>query len=207
MSSAVTWIDRLQAVRPGRARCVIRGDLEDKVGVDGPGFHYFSNLARMSTVRMSALRPGRNIPRPGKVGHRVISTCDVSNAFLQSEPFPREDRRFLKIRSPIDGSVTYWRHRIPLYGSCSAPARWEATFSTWLTTPESAGGPGFVRGDNEPSVHYHRGRDLLMVLYTDFVTSSSTATVRTSTGTTVCCGLAFVLRSRSGSHPGHPLIT
>jgi len=150
-----------------KARCVIRGDLEDKVAVDGPGFHYFSNVARMSTVRMSALRPGRNIPRPGKVGHRVISTCDVSNAFLQSDPFPREDRRFLKIRSPIDGSVTYWRHRIPLYGSCSAPARWEATFSTWLTTPESAGGPGFVRGDNEPSVYYHRGRDLLMVLYTD----------------------------------------
>ena len=150
-----------------KARCVIRGDLEDKVAVDGPGFHYFSNVARMSTVRMSALRPGRNIPRPGKVGHRVISTCDVSNAFLQSDPFPREDRRFLKIRSPLDGSVTYWRHRIPLYGSCSAPARWEATFSTWLTTPESAGGPGFVRGDNEPSVYYHRGRDLLMVLYTD----------------------------------------
>ena len=150
-----------------KARCVIRGDLEDKVAVDGPGFHYFSNVARMSTVRMSALRPGRNVPRPGKVGHRVVSTCDVSNAFLQSDPFPREDRRFLKIRSPIDGSVTYWRHRIPLYGSCSAPARWETTFSTWLTTPESAGGPGFVRGDNEPSVYYHRGRDLLMVLYTD----------------------------------------
>ena len=150
-----------------KARCVIRGDLEDKVPVDGPGFHYFSNVARMSTVRMSALRPGRNVPRPGKVGHRLVSTCDVSNAFLQSDPFPREDRRFLKIRSPIDGSVTYWRHRIPLYGSCSAPARWETTFSTWLTTPESAGGPGFVRGDNEPSVYYHRGRDLLMVLYTD----------------------------------------
>ena len=150
-----------------KARCVIRGDLEDKVAVDGPGFHYFSNVARMSTVRMSALRPGRNVPRPGKVGHRLVSTCDVSNAFLQSDPFPREDRRFLKIRSPIDGSVTYWRHRIPLYGSCSAPARWETTFSTWLTTPESAGGPGFVRGDNEPSVYYHRGRDLLMVLYTD----------------------------------------
>ncbi len=31
----------------------------------------------------------------------------------------------------------------------------------------SAGGPGFVRGDNEPSVYYHRGRDLLMVVYTD----------------------------------------
>jgi hypothetical protein len=150
-----------------KARCVIRGDLEDKEAVDGPGFHYFSNVARMSTVRMSALRPGRNIPCPGKVGHRVVSTCDVSNAFLQSDPFPREDRRFLKIKSPIDGSVTYWRHRIPLYGSCSAPARWESTFATWLTTPEAAGGPGFVRGDNEPSVYYHRGRDLLMVLYTD----------------------------------------
>ena len=79
-----------------------------------------------------------------------VSTA-ISNAFLQTTPFPDTDRRFLMIRSPIDGTVTYYRQLISVYGSCSAPARWETTFSTWLTSPESAGGPGLVRGMNEPS--------------------------------------------------------
>ncbi len=69
------------------------------------------------------------------------------------------------IRSPIDGTVTYYRQLISVYGSCSASARWETTFSSWLCSPdsESEGGPGFVRGMNEPSAYYHPGRDLLMV--------------------------------------------
>jgi len=46
-----------------KARCVIRGDLEDKVALDGSDFSYFSNVSRMSTVRLSALRPGRNLPQ------------------------------------------------------------------------------------------------------------------------------------------------
>ena len=150
-----------------KCRVVTRGDLEDKVALDGPDFHYYSNVSRMSTVRCAALRAGRDTPRPGRAGGRIISSCDVSNAFLQTTPFPDTDRRFLMIRSPIDGTVTYYRQLISVYGSCSAPARWETTFSTWLTSPESAGGPGLVRGMNEPSAYYHPGRDLLMVLYTD----------------------------------------
>ena len=150
-----------------KARCVIRGDLEDKVALDGSDFSYFSNVSRMSTVRLSALRPGRNLPQAGRTGHRLISTCDVANAFLQSTPFPESDRRFLSIKSPIDKQVRYYRQLVPIYGSCSAPVRWETTFSTWLTTPESEGGPGFQRGENEPSCYWHPRRDLLMVLYVD----------------------------------------
>ncbi len=75
--------------------------LEDKEAVDGPGlnggFHYFSNVARMSIVRMSesAVRPGRNVPRPraGKVGHRFVSPCDVSSAFCRATR-SRVTRRF-----------------------------------------------------------------------------------------------------------------
>ena len=150
-----------------KARCVLRGDLEDKVTLDGVDFSYFSNVSRLSTVRLSALRPGRHIPRPGRSGARVISTCDVANAFLQSDPFPASERRFLSIKDPVDKQVRYYRQLVPLYGSCSAPVRWENTFSSWLTTPESDGGPGFQRGDNEPSVYWHPRRDLLMVLYVD----------------------------------------
>ena len=150
-----------------KARCVIRGDLEDKVALDGADFSYFSNVSRLSTVRLSAMRPGRNIPKQDRVGSRRVSTCDISNAYLQSDPFPASERRYLSIRSPIDGQTRYYRQLVPIYGSCSAPVRWETTFSTWLTTPEHEGGPGFQRGDNEPSCYWHPHRDLLMVLYVD----------------------------------------
>ncbi len=133
--------------------------------LDGADFSYFSNVSRLSTVRLSAMRPGRHVPRPGRSGLRVVSTCDVANAFLQSDPFPKSERRFLSIKDPVDKQVRYYRQLVPLYGSCSAPVRWENTFSSWLTTPESEGGPGFQRGDNEPSVYWHPRRDLLMVLY------------------------------------------
>jgi hypothetical protein len=150
-----------------KCRCVTRGDLEDKVALDGPDFHYHTNVSRMSSVRSAVLRAGRHMRRPGRAGGRVISTCDVANAYLQSDPFPESDRRFLKIRSPIDGTITYYRQLICVYGSCSAGPRWETTFTNWLTTPESLGGPGFVRGMNEPSCFHHPGRDLLMILYVD----------------------------------------
>ena len=150
-----------------KCRVVTRGDLEDKVALDGPDFHYYSNVSRMSTVRCTALRAGRDMPRPGRTGGRVLSSCDIANAFLQTTPFPENERRFLMIRSPIDGTVTYYRQLVSVYGSCSASARWETTFSSWLCSPESEGGPGLVRGMNEPSAYYHPGRDLLMVLYTD----------------------------------------
>jgi hypothetical protein len=150
-----------------KCRVVTRGDLEDKVALDGPDFHYYSNVSRMSTVRCAALRADRDTPRHGRTGGRIMSSCDIANAFLQTTPFPETDRRFLKIRNPIDGTVTYYRQLISVYGSCSASARWETTFSSWLCSPESEGGPGLVRGMNEPSAYYHPGRDLLMVLYTD----------------------------------------
>ena len=126
-----------------KCRVVTRGDLEDKVALDGPDFHYYSNVSRMSTVRCAALRAGRDTLRPGRTGGRVISTCDIANAFLQTTPFPENERRFLMIRSPIDGTVTYYRQLISVYGSCSASARWETTFSSWPCSPEAEGGPGF----------------------------------------------------------------
>ena len=57
-----------------KCRVVTRGDLEDKVALDGPDFHYYSNVSRMSTVRCAALRTCRDTPQPGRTGGRVIST-------------------------------------------------------------------------------------------------------------------------------------
>lgn len=150
-----------------KARCVLQGFRQDRVKADGPEFTYYAAVARLSTVRLTTLRPGRNVPRPGRSGVRQISTRDVSTAFLQSDPFPETDRRYLKVVNPIDGSIEYWRQLRPLYGEGSAPARWAKTLADWLTTPESAGGPGLVRGKNEPTVFYHPTRDLLVVVYVD----------------------------------------
>jgi hypothetical protein len=94
---------------------------------DGPEFTYYASAARLSTVRLTTLRPGRCVPRPGRSGVRQISTRDVSTAFLQSDPFPDTDRRYLKVVNPIDGSIEYWRQLRPLYGEGSAPARWAKT--------------------------------------------------------------------------------
>jgi hypothetical protein len=74
----------------------------------------------------------------GRSGVRQISTRDVSTALLQSDPFPEADRRYLKIISPIDGSVAYWRQLRPLYGDSlgeapEAPARWAKTLADWLS--------------------------------------------------------------------------
>ena len=109
-----------------KTRGVMRGDLEDKILLDGPGFDYFASVSRMSTVRLTVLRSGRHVPRPHRPGVRVLSTRDVDTAFLQSEPFPETDVRYVRIRSPIDGKLRYYRQYKPIYGSCpcckSAPA-------------------------------------------------------------------------------------
>ena len=150
-----------------KTRWVMRGDLEDKILLDGPGFDYFASVSRMSTVRLTVLRSGRHVPRPHRPGVRVLSTRDVDTAFLQSDPFPETDVRYVRIRSPIDGQMRYYRQYKPIYGSCSAPVRWQKTFVNWLTRPESEGGAGLVRGHNEPCVFHHPGRDLVLVLYVD----------------------------------------
>ena len=82
----------------------------------------------------------------------MLSTRDVDTAFLQSDPFPETDVRYVRIRSPIDGKTRYYRQYKPIYGSCSAPVRWQKTFVNWLTKPEAEGGAGLVRGHNEPCV-------------------------------------------------------
>ena len=172
----MSWWKARQSTRPllnrkrdgtWKTRWVMRGDLEDKILLDGPGFDYFASVSRMSTVRLTVLRSGRHVPRPHRPGVRVLSTRDVDTAFLQSEPFPETDVRYVRIRSPIDGKLRYYRQYKPIYGSCSAPVRWQKTFVNWLTKPESEGGAGLVRGHNEPCVFHHPGRDLVLVLYVD----------------------------------------
>jgi hypothetical protein len=132
-----------------KTRWVMRGDTEDKILFDGPGFDYFASVSRMSTVRLTVLRSGRHVPRPHRQGVRVLSTRMWTQLSAVGS-LPETDVRYVRIRSPIDGKMRYYRQYKPIYGSCSAPVRWQKTFVSWLTRPEAEGGAGLVRGHNEP---------------------------------------------------------
>jgi hypothetical protein len=156
-----------------KGRLVKRGDLEDSAAEDGKDFVFFSHVASLASLRMTIMQPGRYALQLGQTdADRIeISSCDVANAFCQSNRFTDAVKRFLKVHSPIDGVWRYYRQKKPLYGAKSAPKRWNDTFVEWVTTPVAEGGPGFVRGTNEPSL-FRRERTeshgaLLLCLYVD----------------------------------------
>ena len=156
-----------------KGRLVKRGDLEDSDAEDGKDYVFFSHVASLASLRMTIMQPGRYALQLGQTdADRIeISSCDVANAFCQSNKFTDGVKRFLKVHSPIDGIWRYYRQYKPLYGAKSAPRRWNETFVQWITTPIAEGGPGFVRGKNEPSL-FRRERTeshgaLLLCLYVD----------------------------------------
>ena len=156
-----------------KGRLVKRGDLEDTEAEDGKDYVFFSHVASLASLRMTIMQPGRYAIQLGQTdADRIeLSSIDVANAFCQSNRFADGVKRFLKVHSPIDGVWRYYRQHKPLYGAKSAPKRWNETFVQWITTPISEGGPGFVRGKNEPSI-FRRERTeshgaLLLCLYVD----------------------------------------
>ena len=156
-----------------KARVVKRGDLEDTAVEDGPDYVFFSHVASLASLRLTILQPERYyMPLRTAVADFIeLSSCDVSNAFCQSDDFGDAVKRFLKVHSPVDGIWRYYRQKKPLYGAKSAPRRWNETFVRWITTPIADGGPGFVRGKNEPSIfrreHTESHGALLLCLYVD----------------------------------------
>ena len=90
---------------------------------------------------------------------------DISTAFLQSNPYPKGQVKYVSFKSPFDGKWYYFRQLGPIYGEASAPARWQDTIAPWLTSSKI----GFTRGINEPCVFYHAERDILLLLYVDDV--------------------------------------
>jgi hypothetical protein len=123
-----------------------------------------SPVAYLATVRALLARAGSG---------RVISSRDVSVAFLQSSAYgPGEDARYVSYVPYKGADPRVFRLLGPLYGQRSAPRRWYATVAAWLTRPESEGGAGLVQGCNEPCVFRHPTRDLVVVLYVDDILTS-----------------------------------
>ena len=110
--------------------------------------------------------------RPLEEGE-IIAQVDVATAFLQATPFgPNETPRYLVVKDPVTQQMRYFRQHGVVYGSSSAPKRWEDTLYPWIRELDSnvVGGvrvPGFVQGENEKSVFHHAGRKLTVGCYVD----------------------------------------
>ena len=115
-----------------------------------------ANAAGLSAVRSLVFDP------IAKGSDMTISSCDIAQAFLQSDKFPESDpARFLKVRDPITKQYRYFRQWGVLYGSKSSSVRWQRTLHPWL---ESI---GFRQGFNEPCAFYHPERKIRLLSYVD----------------------------------------
>ena len=155
-----------------KARIVVRGDLENKIYTDGQGFNYSSTTAAWPGIRALVFQSGRHVLKAGQTeaAKLKISIRDVCNAYCQSNRFGDDVERFLRVHSPIDQVWRYYDQQKPLYGSCSAPKRWQDTFQDWMTSSEEQGGPGFVQGQNAPAIYTKTRGDkviLQLILYVD----------------------------------------
>jgi hypothetical protein len=120
---------------------------------DGPGFNYYSHVAKLMSVRMTFFRPDR--------GTRRIAAKDVSVAFLQSDEFEEGTKKYICFKWPLTHKWRYFKQSGPIYGEPSAVIRWENTIAPW---PENE---DFERGCNEPCAFHHKDRDLVDLLYFD----------------------------------------
>ena len=136
-----------------KARGVKHGFKEDKATADGPGFVYYTHLAKLHTFRMAFFRPNRDTRR--------VAIRDVKTAFLQSDEFPPHIVKYLRMLNPITLEYEHFKQKAPLYGEYSAPVRWEDTYAPYYESE------GFTRGDNEKAVFYHDELDLLILVYVD----------------------------------------
>ena len=87
----------------------------------------------------------------------VISSVDVSTAFLQADEFgPDEPDRYVAYAPYKGATPIIKRLKGPVYGQRTAGTRWHETVATWLTSN------GFIAGENEPCVFLRDG--LVVVL-------------------------------------------
>ena len=84
-----------------KVRGIKQGFKEDKKTADGPGFSYYSHMAKLAIVRIVLFRRNR--------GNKQLCIKDVCTAFLQSKKFPSHIRKFMKFRNPLTGITKYYR--------------------------------------------------------------------------------------------------
>ena len=146
---------RLEAKKDGRrkGRLIVQGFREpqswDVGGTDSP----VASIASIRTLLFMA----------GLVGD-VISSIDVSTAFLQSNDYPPDhEPRYVYYQPYKNAKKIYYRLKGCLYGQRSASMQWHKTISGWLESP----GMGFVPGKNDPCVYVNKETGMRLALVVD----------------------------------------
>jgi len=147
----------LNRKRDGRwkTRICIRGDLQNKLDLDGPNFVYYTEASQATSVRSLLFRANRT-------PDFVTGTIDISVAFLQSDPFPPDaPPRYMWFRHPVTGERHYFRQRTCVYGESAAPKRWADTLARHLTDD------GFIRGANDRAVYHNPTTNVSVITHVD----------------------------------------
>ena len=134
-----------------KARLILQGFREPKSwdigGIDSP-------VAAMASIRTLIFMAG--------ILGDVISSIDVSTAFLQSDEFPPEqDARYVYYQPHKGAKRYYYRLKGCLYGQRSASMSWHNTISTWLKSQ------GFVPGKNDPCIYINETTGMRLALVVD----------------------------------------
>ena len=135
-----------------KARLVLQGFKEPKEWDTGSNV---SPVAYPSSVKSLVFMGGES--------EDVLSSIDISVAFLQSEEYgPDETPRYVSYR-PFAGAREYvFQLRGPVYGQRSAPRAWYATVTQWLVQEM-----GYEQGKNEPCLFVHPETQHRIVLFSD----------------------------------------
>ena len=135
-----------------KARLVLQGFKEPKEWDTGSNV---SPVAYPSSVKSLVFMGGES--------GDVLSSIDISVAFLQSEEYgPDETPRYVSYR-PFAGAREYvFQLRGPVYGQRSAPRAWYATVTQWLVQEM-----GYEQGKNEPCLFVHPETQHRIVLFSD----------------------------------------
>ena len=141
-----------------KCRCILQGFREPRSwdgesGNDAP-------VASMATIRTIVFK------NPETEHKEVLSSVDVSTAFLQADGYGPGDRtRYVSYRPYPGAQNQYFELLGPIYGQRSAPKAWFTTFTTWLLDE------GFEQGQNDPCIFYKKGQHglpgLTVVVYVD----------------------------------------
>ena len=144
---------RLEAKKDGRkkARLIVQGFREptswDVGGTDSP-------TAAMASIRTLLFMKGL-------LGD-VISSIDVSTAFLQAEEYEAGSMpRYVYYQATKGGPMVYYRLRGCLYGQRTASMEWHRTLVQWLVSE------GFTQGKNDPCVFTHPVTQLTLAVVVD----------------------------------------
>ena len=138
-----------------KGRLIVQGFREprylDGGAIDAP-------VASLTTIRTLLFMHG--------MSEDIVSSIDVSTAFLQAQEYDESDEpKYVYYQPHKHAPREYYRLKGALYGLRSASLSWHKTIATWLTHKDQ----GFVQGKNDPCIFVHARSGLRLALVVDDV--------------------------------------